>query len=61
MQEDGSSAAAAVQFKSLAACARHLFDAPEFAELCEKGLNAQLQRTKDGATDKSRIAELAGE
>ena len=45
---------------SLAAQAQELFDDPEFAELCDKGMNTQLQRTKDGATDKSRITELAG-
>jgi hypothetical protein len=32
----------------------------EFLSSCEHALSAQLQRTKDGATDKSRIAELAG-
>jgi hypothetical protein len=32
----------------------------EFLASCEHALSAQLQRTKDGATDKSRIAELAG-
>lgn len=31
----------------------------EFLASCEHALSAQLQRTKDGATDKSRIAELA--
>ena len=40
--------------------AKMLFDDPSFAELYNKGMKAQLQRTKDGATDKSRIAELAG-
>lgn len=45
---------------SLATQAQELFDDPEFAELCDKGMNTQLQRTKDGATDKSRITELAG-
>lgn len=29
-------------------------------ELCDKGLNGTLQRTKDGATAESRIQELAG-
>ncbi len=40
--------------------AKLLFDDPSFAELYNKGMKAQLQRTRDGATDKSRIAELAG-
>ena len=41
--------------------AKVLFDDPGFAELYNRGMKAQLQRTKDGATDKSRIAELAGQ
>ena len=49
-----------MEARSLAETARELFNDPDFAQLCEKGMNAQLQRTKDGATDKSRIAELAG-
>eukprot|EP00879_Flechtneria_rotunda_P025350 GHRR01026930.1.p1 GENE.GHRR01026930.1~~GHRR01026930.1.p1 ORF type:complete len:679 (+),score=281.79 GHRR01026930.1:134-2170(+) len=36
------------------------FTDPEFLQLCEQGLSAQLQRTKDGATAQSRITELAG-
>lgn len=32
----------------------------ELLELCEDGLNRQLTRTKDGATERSRIQELAG-
>lgn len=54
-------AAAAASDRSLAAHAQSLFDDPEFAELCDKGMNMQLQRTKNGATEKSRIAELAGD
>ena len=49
-----------MESRSLADLARELFNDTEFAELCDKGLNGQLQRTRDGATDKSRIAELAG-
>ena len=49
-----------MEARSLAEIARELFNDPDFAQLCERGMNAQLQRTKDGATDKSRIAELAG-
>ena len=40
--------------------AKKLFDDPEFADLFHKGLYTKLQTTKEGATDKSRIVELAG-
>ena len=46
--------------RSLAALATELFKDPAFMELCDKGLNGTLQRTKDGATAESRIQELAG-
>lgn len=36
------------------------FEEAEFVRLCEQGLTAQLQRTKEGATAQSRILELAG-
>lgn len=36
------------------------FNDAEFLTQCEQALSAQLQRTKDGATAQSRIAELAG-
>jgi hypothetical protein len=38
-----------------------MFEDPELVTLCEEVLNKQLQRTRDGATDQSRIHELAGE
>ena len=46
--------------RSLAGLATELFKDPAFMELCDKGLNGTLQRTKDGATAESRIQELAG-
>lgn len=46
--------------RSLAGLAAELFKDPAFTELCDKGLNGTLQRTKDGATAESRIQELAG-
>lgn len=46
--------------RSLAGLAAELFKDPGFMELCDKGLNGTLQRTKDGATAESRIQELAG-
>ncbi|KAL3132444.1 Nucleolar protein 58 [Trebouxia sp. C0010 RCD-2024] len=45
--------------RSLAGLATELFKDPAFMELCDKGLNGTLQRTKDGATAESRIQELA--
>lgn len=44
----------------LAQLAGCTFSDAEFLASCEHALSVQLQRTKDGATDKSRIAELAG-
>ena len=46
--------------RSLAGLANEVFRDPAFMELCDKGLNGTLQRTKDGATAESRIQELAG-
>lgn len=46
--------------RSLAGLATELFKDPAFMQLCDKGLNGTLQRTKDGATAESRIQELAG-
>ena len=46
--------------RSLTSLATELFKDPAFMELCDKGLNGTLQRTKDGATAESRIQELAG-
>lgn len=48
------------QTRSLAALAAELFQDPALTDLCDKGLNGTLQRTKDGATAESRIQELAG-
>lgn len=37
-----------------------LFEDRAFLELCDRGMHAQLTRTKDGATDETKIKELAG-
>eukprot|EP00884_Botryococcus_braunii_P021019 jgi/Botrbrau1/7600/Bobra.0159s0049.1 len=50
----------AVEGQNLMALADQLFTEAAFVELCERGMNARLQRTKDGATAESRINELAG-
>lgn len=46
---------------SLAASAASLVHDESYRQLFDRGMNAQLQRTKDGATDRSRIKELAGD
>lgn len=46
--------------RSLAALAEELFEEPAFKAACHKGVSMRLQRTKDGATQESRIHELAG-
>ena len=38
-----------------------VFEDPELLIMCDEGLNKQLTRTRDGATEASRIQELAGE
>eukprot|EP00983_Pelagomonas_calceolata_P113349 1159973-Pelagomonas_calceolata.AAC.3 len=38
----------------------NVFEDPELTSSCDEGLNKQLRRTKDGATEQSRIQELAG-
>lgn len=45
---------------SFAAVTQRLLNDPILREQCERGLTAQLQRTKDGATHETRIQELAG-
>ncbi len=45
---------------SFAAVAQRLLNDPMLRDQCERGLTAQLQRTKDGATSETRIQELAG-
>ena len=44
---------------SLSKMAQQLFGDPEFTSMCERGLNAQLTRTRDGATQESKMRELA--
>jgi len=45
---------------ALSRLAQQLFGDKEFLALCEKGMNAQLTRSKDGATEETKIKELAG-
>jgi kinesin family member C1 len=45
---------------ALSRCAQALFGDQEFNSLCEKGMSAQLTRSRDGATDDTKIKELAG-
>jgi hypothetical protein len=56
----GSGGGAATD-RSLAALAEELFEEAVFKAACSKGVSMRLQRTKDGATQESRIHELAGE
>lgn len=44
---------------TLSRLAQQLFNDKEFIALCEKGMHAQLTRTKDGATEETKIKELA--
>eukprot|EP00889_Picochlorum_renovo_P001469 jgi/Picre1/28499/NNA_003903.t1 len=45
--------------QGLSRSAQQLFGDAEFVGLCEKGLKAQLTRTRDGATQEMRMRELA--
>lgn len=49
-----------VSSSQLGKLAAEIFEDEEFVNLCQEGINAQLQRTKEGATTQSRILELAG-
>ena len=44
---------------SLSKAAHQLFGDAEFVAMCERGLNAQLTRTRDGATQETKMRELA--
>ncbi len=44
---------------SLSKAAQQLFGDAEFVAMCERGLNAQLTRTRDGATQETKMRELA--
>ncbi len=43
----------------LSKSAQQLFGDAEFVAMCEKGLSAQLTRTRDGATQETKMRELA--
>ena len=53
-------AAGQYNMQALSRLAQQLFGDQEFSALCERGMNAQLTRSKDGATDETKIKELAG-
>ncbi|PRW56860.1 P-loop containing nucleoside triphosphate hydrolase [Chlorella sorokiniana] len=53
-------AAAPIDMQALSRLALQLFDDEGFRQACDKGLNMQLTRSKDGATAEFRIQELAG-
>ena len=46
--------------RSLAALAEELFEEATFKAACHQSVHMRLQRTKDGATQESRIQELGG-
>lgn len=53
-------AAGQYDMQALSRLAQQLFGDKEFSALCEKGMKAELTRSKDGATDETKIKELAG-
>lgn len=53
-------AAGPVDTTVLRRLASHLFEDESWNQLYEKGMNAQLTRSKDGATEGTKIKELAG-
>lgn len=52
--------AAQYDVSGLSKAALQLFGDKEFVAMCERGMNAQLTRSKDGATEETKIKELAG-
>ena len=68
MRPGGPAAASGIQFEAagqydmqvLSKLAVQLFDDADFLQLCDKGMNSQLTRSKDGATAETKIVELAG-
>jgi hypothetical protein len=46
--------------QALSRLAQQMFGDAEFVALCERGMSAQLTRSKDGATEETKIKELAG-
>ena len=53
-------AAGHYDMQALSRLAQQLFGDKEFSALCEKGMKAELTRSKDGATEETKIKELAG-
>lgn len=54
-------AAGQLDMHTLSRLAGQLFNDEAFLALCDKGMNSQLTRSKDGATEETKIMELAGE
>ena len=53
-------AAGAMDMHQLSRLAHQLFNDDQFLQLCDKGMSSQLTRSKDGATEETKIMELAG-
>jgi hypothetical protein len=53
-------AAGTMDMHMLSRLANQLFNDDQFLQLCDKGMNSQLTRSKDGATEETKIMELAG-
>lgn len=60
-REKASSVAKKTEFdiSALSKYAQQLFGDEEFVAMCERGLTAQLTRTRDGATQETKMRELA--
>lgn len=54
-------AAGQIDTQALSRLALALFEEREFKALVERGMGAQLTRSRDGATEETKIKELAGE
>ncbi|GAB4817622.1 hypothetical protein N2152v2_004668 [Parachlorella kessleri] len=53
-------AAGNMDMHMLSRLANQLFNDEHFCQLCDKGMSSQLTRSKDGATEETKIIELAG-
>lgn len=53
-------AAGGLDLHTLSRLANQLFNDEQFLQLCDKGMSSQLTRSKDGATEETKIMELAG-
>lgn len=53
-------AAGCMDMNKLSKFAQQLFNDAQFLQLCDKGMSSQLTRSRDGATEETKIRELAG-